>query len=201
MSMARSLPVKTWKSGRTASRSASRSHSSCRLSDECFAPMHCGMLHQAAVRVEADDAAVRHEHRAELEADEPVERARRAARARRPTPASVSALSPCDGKITGVPPRAAIGRRPRQVRVEVERSRRRRRPRRRRPRSRRRSTCSVRSRTRSRSSGARSCTYPVSMFTAGVRPASRGAGDVRLDAGPVDRAVGRVRHAAPPTCR
>ena len=108
MSMARSLPVKTWKSGRTASRSASRSHSSCRLSDECLAPMHCGISSSAAVRVEREDAAVGHEHRAELEADEPVERRADAPSSASTHPSSSSALSPCDGKITGVPPRAAI---------------------------------------------------------------------------------------------
>ena len=41
MSMARSLPVKTRKSGRVASRSASRCHSRSRRSEECFAPRHC----------------------------------------------------------------------------------------------------------------------------------------------------------------
>ena len=70
--------------------------------------MHCGIAEQAAVGVERDDAAVGHEHRAQLEADEPVDLGADG-RQRAPTqPSSSSALSPCDGNTTGVPPRSAI---------------------------------------------------------------------------------------------
>ena len=43
MSMARSLPVNTMKSGLTSSRIASLSHSGMRSSEECLAPTQASM--------------------------------------------------------------------------------------------------------------------------------------------------------------
>src|SRR4051812_47420625 len=169
MSMARSFPVKTWKSGRVASRSTSRSHSCCRLSELCFAPTHCG----SSIRPRyASRSTIRPYGTNIAPSSNPMKRSSRAATAAWASThaGSSSALRPFDGNSTGVPPRDAIA--PHSTRYASRSNRA--------PASSATNapatksppvTRAARSSTRSRSAGSRSCTYPVSMFTAGVSPA------------------------------
>ena len=121
-------------------------------------------------------------------------------------PSSSSALSPCDGKTTGVPPRAVDRAAAADVRVEVEGVAAARPRRTRRRRSRPPVTSAVRSST------VLLVGVVEQLHVAGVHVHRRGrarrrrAVDVRLDRGPVDRTVGRVRqqhrrHAGDRTAR
>ncbi len=170
MSIARSLPVNTRKSGRTRSRSASRSHSSCRLSEECLAPMHEWIPIMASY---APSDGIRPYGTNIAPSSKPMNRSTRSpiAASAATHPSSSSVLSPYDGKITGVPPADAIASHAAKwpsrsktapgssgTYAPATKSL---------P-----ATTAVRASTSRFWSSVSSCTYPVSMLTAGVRPAS-----------------------------
>ena len=85
MSMARSLPVSTWNPG--APRPAGEALPLERAAQRrVLRPDALRDLEQAAVGVEREDAAVGHEHRAELEADEAVDLGPQGGEGRHPPP-------------------------------------------------------------------------------------------------------------------
>ena len=171
-------------SGRMRSRAARRSHLELPVERRVLRTDALRDREQLLERLQREDAPVRTRtsHRARTRGSDPCHA--RARRRRRGSSASGRPCRPQDGNTIGVASRRVdLGHRP-AVTVEVQMAT---------P-----GTSSTyapathpgpaRSSTRTRSAGSSAAPKPVSMFTAGTRPAARVARDVRVERAPVDRA-------------